>query len=183
MSAFPLSEDSSDTGLETEQPQPDRFCKNTISKLGVVVHSLILFYFLNFYFNFTIFFDIVFIYISNVIPLSHSPSPCFCEGVPPPTHPLLPPRPGIPLHWCIEPSQDQGSLLPLMPDKSSFCYIYSWSHGSLHEYSLVGVLVPGSSGGSSWWIIVVLSMRLQTPSAPSVLSLMLHWGHRAQSNG
>jgi hypothetical protein len=26
-------------------------------------------------------------------PLSHLPSPCFCEGVPPPTHPLLPPRP------------------------------------------------------------------------------------------
>jgi hypothetical protein len=26
------------------------------------------------------------------------------------------PGPGIPLYWCIEPSQDQGPLLPLMTD-------------------------------------------------------------------
>jgi hypothetical protein len=40
--------------------------------------------------------------------------------------------------------------------------------------SLVGGLVPGSSGG--YWLvhIVVLPMGLQTPSAPWVLSLLLH---------
>jgi hypothetical protein len=39
------------------------------------------------------------------------PSPCSS------THPL--PCPGIPLNWCIEPSQDQGPLLPLMTYKPS----------------------------------------------------------------
>ena len=76
-------------------------------------------------------------------PLFHQPSSCFYEGVPPPTHPLLPPHPGIPLHWDIEPSQDQWPLLPLVPDKAILCYICIWSHGSLHG-SLVGGLVPGS---------------------------------------
>jgi hypothetical protein len=63
--------------------------------------------------------DIFFIYISNVIPfpnfLSKNPlsSPLFpCS----PTHPLLLPGIGIPLYWGIEPSQDQGPLLPLMTD-------------------------------------------------------------------
>jgi hypothetical protein len=46
--------------------------------------------------------NIFFIYISNVIPfhgspppgnpLSHPPSPCFSEGIPPPTHPIPPPH-------------------------------------------------------------------------------------------
>jgi hypothetical protein len=55
-----------------------------------------------------------------------------------------------------------------MPDKAILCYIGGWSHGSLHVYSLAGGLVPGSSG---WLIIAVLSMGLQIPSVPSVLSL------------
>jgi hypothetical protein len=33
-----------------------------------------------------------------------------------PTHPLQLPSPGIPLYWGKEPSQDQGTLLPLMTD-------------------------------------------------------------------
>lgn len=53
---------------------------------------------------------------------------------------------GITLYWGIKPSQDQGPLLPLMPDKAILCYICRWSHGSLHVYLLVGSLVPGSSG-------------------------------------
>ena len=44
----------------------------------------------------------------SLLPLSPSPSPCS------PTHPLPLPGPGIPLYWVIEPSQDQGPLLPLM---------------------------------------------------------------------
>jgi len=60
--------------------------------------------------------DIISIYISNVIcfnPLSHIPSPssCFYEDAPTPTHPPPPQCPGIPLHWGIESSQDQGFLL------------------------------------------------------------------------
>jgi hypothetical protein len=86
-------------------------------------------------------------------------------------HPLLPHRPSIPLHWGIKPSQDQGPLLPLMPYKVILCYICSWSHGSLHVYSLVGGLVLEISRESGWLIFFVLPMGLQTPSAPSVLPL------------
>jgi hypothetical protein len=91
------------------------------------------------------------------------------------TLPLLtnPPTPTS-LSWhspTLGPSQDQRPLLPLIFNKAILCYICSWSHGSLHVYSLVGGLVPGSSGG--YWLvhIVVPSMGLQAPSGPSVLSL------------
>ena len=59
------------------------------------------------------------IYISNVITFPGFPS----KTHPPPcttpllllTNQLTPlPGPSIPLHWGIEPSQNQGSLLPLM---------------------------------------------------------------------
>jgi hypothetical protein len=66
------------------------------------------------------------------------------------------------------------SPLPLMSDKA-ICYIYIWSPGSLHEYSLVG-------GFSSWelWVLqfvdIVLLMGLQSPSTPSVLPLDLLLG-------
>ena len=90
--------------------------------------------------------DIFFIYISNVIPfpvslhpgnpLSHPPSSCFYEGVPQPINPLPPLYPRIPLHWGINPSQDQGSLLPLMPNKVILCYICCSIH-MLHVYFLV----------------------------------------------
>jgi hypothetical protein len=96
--------------------------------------------------------DILFIYISNVTPspysprnsLSHPPPPASMRVCPPP---LPPPCPRIPLHWSIEPSRDQGPLLPLMPDKA---ILFGWSYGSLHMYSLVGGLDPRSSG----WLIL-----------------------------
>jgi hypothetical protein len=91
------------------------------------------------------------IYISIVIPFPGFPSDnplspphCPCS----PTHPLPLPSPSIPLYCGIEPSQDQGPLLPLMTDKAILCYICGWRHGSLHVCSLVGSLVPGSSGGT-----------------------------------
>ena len=63
-------------------------------------------------------------------PLAHTPSPCFYKGVPhPPSNSHLP---GIPLHWGIQPSQDQAPLLQFMHDKAILCYISWWSHGSLH---------------------------------------------------
>ena len=124
--------------------------------------------------------DISFIYISNIIP-----SPGFHYQIPPllasvRVLPLLPLDPGSPLHWGIEPSQDQGSLFPLMSDKAILCYICSWSHRAPYVFC-------------SWWFspwelwmvclvdIVVLPMVLQTTSAPSVLSLTL--GPFAQFSG
>jgi hypothetical protein len=72
----------------------------------------------------------------------------------------------------IEPSQDQGPLLPLMPDKAILCYLCNWSHGSLPVYTLVGGLVTGNSGGGCLvGSYCCSSYGLQTPSAPSVLSL------------
>jgi hypothetical protein len=82
------------------------------------------------------------------------PHSCFYEGAPTPTHPILPPRYGIPLHGGIEPSQNQGPLLPLMSNKAILCHKCGQRHGSFHVYSLVGGLVPGSSGDSGWLILL-----------------------------
>ena len=90
-------------------------------------------------------------------PLSPSESPISHPHLAPPlTHPLLIPCPGTPLHWGIEPSQGQGPLLPLMLDKDILCHICSGSHKFHHVYSLVGVLVPGSSGYTGWFILLFL---------------------------
>jgi hypothetical protein len=85
------------------------------------------------------------------IPYPISPSPCS------PTQPLQLPCPGILLHRGIEPSQNQGPLIPLMTNKAILCYICGWSHGFLHVYSLVGGLVPGSSGG--YWLVCTHGRR------------------------
>ena len=84
------------------------------------------------------------------------PLPLPPRGCSPSTHPLPSPCPGIPLHWGIEPSQEQGPLLPLISSKAVLCYICGWSHGSLHVSSLVGGLVPGSSGSTGWFILLFL---------------------------
>ena len=68
--------------------------------------------------------------------------------------PYLPHLHSIPLRWSIEPPQDQGPPLPLMPDKEILFYICSWSHRSLNVHSLVGGLVLGSSGTSDWLILL-----------------------------
>ena len=99
----------------------------------------------------------MFVYTSSVIPFLGSPPKtpyCFYEGPFPPTHPLLLHHPSISLHWCLESSQNQGPLLPLMPDKAILCCIYSWSHGFLCVYSLFAGLVPESSRGSGWLILL-----------------------------
>jgi hypothetical protein len=121
-------------------------------------------------------------------PLSHPPLLCFYEGTFPPIHPLPPPCPGTTLHCCIKPSQDQGPLLPLMSDKAILCYTCSWSHGSLHMYPLVVSLVPGSSGGSGWLILLLFlwvpstfssfSPFSNSSTGDSVLSMMVGCKHR-----
>jgi hypothetical protein len=98
--------------------------------------------------------------------LHSTPSPCLHEGAPPHTHPLLLHHPFIPLPWSIKPSQDPGLLLLFMPDKAILYHIYTCSHGSLHVYSLVGGLVPESSGVSGW-LILFPPIWLQTPLATS----------------
>jgi hypothetical protein len=86
--------------------------------------------------------------------------------VKPPTFSSVPPAsmrvlPHPPFHFHLStlaflyagasPPQDQGAPLPLMPNKDILCYICIWSHGSLHVYSLVGSLVPGSFGCGGGW--------------------------------
>jgi len=95
------------------------------------------------------------IYISNVILF-----PSSLLSLAPPLllwgcstfHPPLPPPPWhfFPLHWEEELTQDHRPLLLLMPDNDILCYIWGWSHGSLHVYSLIDGLDSGSSGGF-WW--------------------------------
>ena len=91
--------------------------------------------------------DIFFIYISNVIPFPGFPSE---NPLSPPVssahqHTLLFLVLGIPFHCGTEPSQEQGPLLPLVTDKTILCYKWGLE---FHVYSLVGGLVPGSSGGT-----------------------------------
>jgi hypothetical protein len=95
----------------------------------------------------------------------------FISHIRSPTYPLSSPCPDIPLHWGKGPSKDQGPLIPLMSNKAICCYICSRSHGPLHVYSWVGGFVPGRSGQSDW-LILLFFYRLQTPSAPSVLSVI-----------
>ena len=79
-------------------------------------------------------------------PLHHSSSPPLCLYemlLHPFTHSRLTP--------LASPYTGASSLppLPLMSDKAVLCNICIWSHSSLHVNSLVGGLVPTSSGWSS----------------------------------
>ena len=136
--------------------------------------------------------DILSIYISYVIPfpdslprtpVSHSLSLCFYEGAPTPTHSLPPHCPDILLHWGIEPSQDQGPLLSWMSRKAILCCICGWNLESLHVYSLVGGLVPGSSGGTGKFILLFLLWGCKPLQLLVSFLWLLHWGPCAQSNG
>jgi hypothetical protein len=99
-----------------------------------------------------------------------------------PTHPLLLPCPGIPLHWGIKPSQDQGPLLSLMSIRAIFCYICSRSHGFLHVYSLVDGLVPGSSGGTGWYILLFVLRGCKLLQLLRSFLKLFHWGPCALTN-
>ena len=70
-----------------------------------------------------------------------------------PTYSCLSPL-AFPSAQSLSLPHDQGVPLPLMPDKVIHCYISSWSHRSPHIYSVVGGFVPGSFGGSGWFILL-----------------------------
>jgi hypothetical protein len=133
-------------------------------------------YFFSSYLSFLL--HILFIYISNVIPfpdfplrntLFHSSSSWFCEGVPPPTtHSLLPPCPCIPLDWGIEPSQDQGRASSPIEAQQGHPLLYMRLKPWVPPYVL---LRWWFRPWELWLVDIVLSMGLQTPSTPSVLSL------------
>jgi hypothetical protein len=107
---------------------------------------------------------IFFIYISNVIffpgfpsatPLSHPPSPCFYEGVPPPTYPLRPPCPGIPLHWGMGLYRTKGLSSYLCPtEPSTATYATGAMDPSMCTLWLV-VQSLGAPGGSSWLTLLL----------------------------
>ena len=89
------------------------------------------------------FFNIFFIYISNVFPFPGLPfrNPYFTSPLPLPlwgcsdthsaTQPLRSSRPGIPLYWGIKPLQAQGPLLLLMSN-TAICQLCGQRHGSFH---------------------------------------------------
>jgi hypothetical protein len=122
--------------------------------------------FLSFFSFFYFLLDILCIYISNVIPFPSffsgeplpPPLPCFYEDAPPPTRTFrlttlaffytgassFHRTKGFSSHWC--------QTIP-----SSATYAAGAMGPSLHVYSLVGGLVPGSSwgGGRSGWLILL----------------------------
>jgi hypothetical protein len=97
--------------------------------------------------------------------------------------PLPPLHPRIPSQWGIDPSQGQGPLLPLIPDKAILCYICCWSHGSLYVYYLVGGLVSGNSPGSGWLIMFFFLWICNSLQLLQFFLYFLHWGYWVQSNG
>jgi hypothetical protein len=105
-------------------------------------------------------------------PILLLPPPRFYKGVP------TPPTLSSPITLALGHLTFTGPRpsISLLQDKAIFCYICSWNYGSLHVYSFIGGLVPGSSGTSVWLI-------LQTPSGPSVLPLTSPLGSLAQSDG
>ena len=108
-------------------------------------------------------------------PFHISPPKIFLFHLPSPsslTHTLLLPCPGIPLCWAIKPSQDQGPLLSLMSHKVILCYICGWSLESL----LVCSLVPGSSGGTSWFILLFLLWGCKPLQVLGSFLWLFHWG-------
>ena len=143
--------------------------------------------FLNFFLFSFFFFKMVilFTYNSCVFPLSSFPSfqfplpkptipsesPCIYEGSPPAAHPLLWQCPSIPLLWVIEPPQNQGAPLPVMPAKAILCSISSWSLDSLLWVLFGWCFSPWELWGI-WLIdIVVCPMWLQNSWDPIVLAL------------
>ena len=91
----------------------------------------------------------------QVIPSTNLPSHIcpssfpLSDSSPSPTHTSLPHCSGIPLLMGIKSPWDKGKLLPLLSGKAILCYIFIWSHGSLHVHSLAGDVDFERTGWSS----------------------------------
>jgi hypothetical protein len=70
----------------------------------------------------------------------------------------------------------------LMSNKAILCYICSWSLGSLRVYSLVGSLVPESSGVTGYFLLLFLLWDCKPFQHLGFFLYLLHWGPCAQSN-
>jgi hypothetical protein len=126
-------------------------------------HYIFIRYFLYLHFKF-----IPFPHYPSELPPFHPSSPCSL------THPLLLSCPGIPIHWDIKPSQDQGPLLSLMSNKAILCYIFGWRYEPLLVYSLVSGLVPGNSGVTGWLILLFLLWGCKPLQLLGAFLLLLH---------
>jgi hypothetical protein len=149
--------------------------------------ALLMGYFICFFFNL----DILFIYISNVIPSLVSPLQkplyppplfCFYEGMPPPTYPLLSQHPSILLHWSIKSSQDQGPSPINVQQGHSLLYmrLEPLVPPCVH---LIGGLVPVSSGSTGWFILLFILWSCKLLQLLGSTVMLLHWGPWAQYNG
>ena len=76
----------------------------------------------------------------------------------------------LPYTGALSLHRTKGPLFPLI-NKAFLCYICAWSHGLRLENSFVVSALGVHRGGRLRVHIVVLPMKLQTPLAPSVLSL------------
>jgi hypothetical protein len=108
---------------------------------------------------FTVFYVLFFIRYALYLDFKCCPLSSFPLWKPPipPPFPLLtnPPSPAS-LSWHSPTLGHQAftgprASLPLMSDKAILCH-----HGSIHVYSLIGGLVPGSSRGTGWLTLLVL---------------------------
>jgi hypothetical protein len=63
-----------------------------------------------------------------------------------------------------------------MTDKAILCYICGWSHRSFHMYTLVGGLVPGSSEGTGWFMLLLLLWGCKPLQLLGSFLWSLHWG-------
>jgi hypothetical protein len=98
-----------------------------------------------------------------------------------PTHPLLPQQPSIPLSRVIKPPQDQGAPLSVMPDKYTSATYPAGAMGTLNV--LFGWwFSPWEFWGFRLDDILILNMRLQPPSAPTVFVLTSSLGSCALFN-
>ena len=121
------------------------------------------------FFFFIFLLDLLFIYISNIVsfenPLSHSPSHCFDEGDTSPT-------PASPA-WHSPTLGHQAftgpSSSPPIDVQQGYPLLPMW----LEPWVTPCVLFGGWLSSWKLWLvdIFVLPMRLQTPSAPTVLAL------------
>ena len=130
-----------------------------------------------------LFLDILFLSISNIIPLQvsfleapfHRPHFLPLRGCSPTlTCPHPPSHPGIPLLWGIEPPQAQEPFLPLM-SKQGHPLAHMWIESWVPPCVLFWWSCPEEPVGGMFWLVdtVVPSVGLLTTSAPSVPSITL----------